>query len=128
MTFQARTSAEKDMIALKCPHCGRETTWSPEDLRDAVPCVRCGRVSASALMRADHMPATLQSPPPDSNHASPLTPPSNSNTDPTLAAPGIKPITSFEFLAPAQSPDELGWLAHYKIVRLLGQGGHGGGL
>jgi urea transport system substrate-binding protein len=29
------------------------------------------------------------------------------------------------FLAPATSPDELGWLAHYRVLRLLGRGGMG---
>ena len=35
------------------------------------------------------------------------TPPSNANTDPTLAAPGIKPITRFDFLAPGK--DRTNW-------------------
>ena len=32
---------------------------------------------------------------------------------------------SYPFLEPAQGPDELGWLAHYRIVKLLGEGGMG---
>ena len=30
-----------------------------------------------------------------------------------------------DFLDPPQAPDELGWLAHYRIRRLLGEGGMG---
>src|SRR5439155_6860294 len=31
----------------------------------------------------------------------------------------------FSFLAPAQRPDELGRLGHYRVLRLLGEGGMG---
>ncbi len=123
------------MIALKCPNCGHETTGSLNDLRNAVPCANCGRTLTNEAVQTDSVtgPAapTVQAPPPGKVTFDPhdevgtTTPPSNSNTDPTLAAPSFKPITRFDFLAPAQSPDELGWLAHYKIVRLLGQGGMG---
>lgn len=30
-----------------------------------------------------------------------------------------------DFLAPALSPDEIGWLAHYRILKILGEGGMG---
>src|SRR6185295_2591420 len=32
---------------------------------------------------------------------------------------------SLTFLAPALGPDELGWLAHYRVLKVLGQGGMG---
>ena len=32
---------------------------------------------------------------------------------------------ALDFLQPAQGPDELGWLAHYRVLRRLGQGGMG---
>jgi serine/threonine protein kinase/predicted ATPase len=35
------------------------------------------------------------------------------------------PPVSLSFLAPAVNPDELGWLAHYRVLKLLGQGGMG---
>jgi serine/threonine protein kinase/tetratricopeptide (TPR) repeat protein len=31
----------------------------------------------------------------------------------------------FRFLAPSQGPDEIGWLAHYRILKVLGSGGMG---
>src|SRR5262249_30352102 len=31
----------------------------------------------------------------------------------------------YDFLDPPKAPDELGWLAHYRIHRLLGEGGMG---
>ncbi|MBY0521919.1 MAG: protein kinase [Gemmataceae bacterium] len=32
---------------------------------------------------------------------------------------------SFAFLAPPSDPGELGWLAHYRVIKVLGQGGMG---
>jgi serine/threonine protein kinase/class 3 adenylate cyclase/predicted ATPase len=37
---------------------------------------------------------------------------------------GDRPVP-LTFLAPAQGPDELGWLTHYRVLKLLGQGGMG---
>jgi len=36
-----------------------------------------------------------------------------------------QPVDSFDFLTPAQDGNGLGWLAHYRVVRLLGSGGMG---
>ena len=38
---------------------------------------------------------------------------------------GDRPPVSLTFLAPAVGPDELGWLAHYRVLKVLGQGGMG---
>ena len=39
---------------------------------------------------------------------------------------GGDPIpASLSFLSPALEPGELGWLAHYRVVKLLGEGGMG---
>src|SRR6516162_4086463 len=35
------------------------------------------------------------------------------------------PPVSLNFLAPAIGPDEIGWLAHYRILKVLGHGGMG---
>jgi eukaryotic-like serine/threonine-protein kinase len=32
---------------------------------------------------------------------------------------------TFAFLSPPQGPDEIGWLAHYRVLRVLGKGGMG---
>src|SRR5690348_16902656 len=42
-------------------------------------------------------------------------------------APGgdLPQAVSLAFLAPALSADELGWLAHYRVLKVLGQGGMG---
>jgi len=32
---------------------------------------------------------------------------------------------SYHFLDPPRSQDEIGWLAHYRVRRCIGEGGHG---
>jgi serine/threonine protein kinase/ABC-type branched-subunit amino acid transport system substrate-binding protein len=34
-------------------------------------------------------------------------------------------LERFPFLLPPESPDELGWLAHYRVLKLIGEGGMG---
>ena len=36
-----------------------------------------------------------------------------------------KPANQLAFLSPAISPDEIGWLAHYRVLKVLGEGGMG---
>jgi serine/threonine protein kinase len=40
------------------------------------------------------------------------------------AGPGPSPA-AYPFLAPPDNADELGWLAHYRVIELLGEGGMG---
>ena len=47
-------------------------------------------------------------------------PPAAPPPDESLAEAG-----RFDFLDPPRAPDELGWLAHYRVRRLLGEGGMG---
>src|SRR5262249_56937837 len=45
-------------------------------------------------------------------------------TDPPAAEPE-RPGEWLDFLAPPREPGELGWLARYRVVRLIGSGGMG---
>src|SRR5579871_1920208 len=45
-----------------------------------------------------------------------------SETDPT---PPPDDLPSLNFLSPAQEPDELGRLAHFRVLKVFGQGGMG---
>ena len=49
-------------------------------------------------------------------------PPPNLNT--IFEGSGEPPV-SLAFLAPPIDPDEIGWLAHYRVLKVLGQGGMG---
>lgn len=51
----------------------------------------------------------------------------NAETSPAPDGPARSlPVSApFAFLDPPRAPDELGWLAHYRVRRLLGEGGMG---
>ncbi len=101
------------MIAMKCSHCGHETSVSPADEERGFPCPNCGRHLAHTSAAAS-----------GSSHPTPG--PQASNNEATLGGQGGCAVTSdFDFLSPATGPDELGWMAHYRVTRLLGQGGMG---
>src|SRR5262249_57393115 len=51
--------------------------------------------------------------------------PAPSPAPPPLAPPPGTTVRSFPFLGPPQSPDELGRLGGYRVLRALGQGGMG---
>jgi serine/threonine protein kinase/tetratricopeptide (TPR) repeat protein len=50
---------------------------------------------------------------------------SSLNLDTRVNGGGDKQPVSLSFLAPALGPDEIGWLGHYRILKVLGQGGMG---
>ena len=41
------------------------------------------------------------------------------------AWPVLRPVRAFDFLGSPRAAGELGWLAHYRVLRLLGEGGMG---
>src|SRR4051812_37743049 len=41
------------------------------------------------------------------------------------SGPGEAPVDLSGLLAEPMSPDELGWLAHYRVLKVLGRGGMG---
>ena len=47
------------------------------------------------------------------------------NLDSELGDTGEESPLSLTFLAPAVGPDEIGRLAHYRVLKVLGQGGMG---
>ena len=65
-------------------------------------------------------------PPPDPDDAltADLAPAEESGAGGPAAAPAPS-IDVATLLAPPRAPDELGWLAHYRVLKVLGQGGMG---
>jgi WD40 repeat protein len=45
--------------------------------------------------------------------------------DGATPAPLSGPAAAYDFLAPAREPEEIGRIAHYRVLRLIGQGGMG---
>lgn len=101
------------MIAVKCQYCGHEIEVSEAEQERGFPCSNCGH-----MLTKSQTPAASSHP----------TPSASSSNDPTLAGPALSPsmmTTGFAFLSPPTGPGELGWMAHYQVMRLLGQGGMG---
>jgi eukaryotic-like serine/threonine-protein kinase len=123
------------MVTFKCIHCGQQVEASDCVRGAAIRCARCGNIltpnprSSAPITEIGDVPI-LQS-----NSDEHLAPPNvdlaKVSTDQscdgeTLIPQAKKPVDpSFAFLAPAQEPGELGRLAHYRVVRLFGQGGMG---
>ncbi|MBI3822598.1 MAG: ABC transporter substrate-binding protein [Planctomycetes bacterium] len=114
------------MIALKCSHCGRVAKVDDAAAESTAFCPGCGQkmasdstpyaktVSALPLSAAAQADFTSAAP----THKEP-------GTDETLAPHASGPVEKFAFLGPAEAPDELGRLGHYRVMRLVGQGGMG---
>jgi serine/threonine protein kinase len=111
------------MIAWTCAHCGNQLEVS-DTVQDAeITCPRCGQIvlgnEASVGKKGDAKPFAEPSTADFFAWAAPHKKADNEETNPSEKA------EEFPFLSPTNVPDELGWLAHYRIVRLLGQGGMG---
>jgi len=113
------------MIAMKCAHCGEV------DVADAPPgttvvCPKCGKPAVPGAASGAGPSTILDSPTPAPALA--LTPtigPTPSAVYGNSPANAPLPPAGYTFLDPGQTPDELGRLAHYRVLKLLGAGGMG---
>jgi serine/threonine protein kinase len=123
------------MIALKCPQCGRAIEVSDSMRGVEIPCARCGQVLLSSASPDSTNATELGLSPLDQMALEDIAVSaglSGGNTTnqsggddtliPTPTAPAPPVLT---FLSPPKGPYELGWLSHYQVLRLLGQGGMG---
>src|SRR5262245_7441111 len=100
------------MIAFSCPHCGAQLQVKDGMAGTTAPCPRCSQV--------------VQAPPADAPSASDsargqstLRPPlAAEDTAPSI--PQLAPHPDYPFLGPADAPDELGRLGHYRVLKVLG--------
>ncbi len=115
------------MIALICSRCGHSIEVSDSLRGQSVRCARCGhslspQETASPVTEIGgailNRPADAASESGDFG----LTGHVGSDETPLPRAAGD---LSFPFLSPPQGPDEIGRLAHYRVMRLMGQGGMG---
>lgn len=124
------------MIGLKCSACGFELEVGDLRAGREVTCPHCKQpVPLVSGSRESDAPTRVLRPAGDtpirfadqSDH-----PFSSSGAGPGEIVSGHSesstaraPVESFDFLAPPRGADGIGWLAHYRIVRLLGAGGMG---
>jgi hypothetical protein len=96
---------------VKCPHC-LEIVVVPADLpSEKVDSQPGDRTSAPTI-------------PPDAESCTDASMRAGASVAPRAASNRMNPEL-YSFLAPPQSPDELGWLGPYRIVEVLGAGGMG---
>ncbi len=129
------------MLAFACSQC-RQPLRAPEDLAGKkVKCPRCGQPTPVPEPALATPPGPAAVPPPGDREAPPTLPPdppagpTSGDTHSDLArgsqeatSPGVTgdaPSELTEFLAPAQSPGELGRLGPYRVLKILGAGGMG---
>jgi WD40 repeat protein/serine/threonine protein kinase len=109
------------MIEFACSQCGHRLQVQEQYAGKKGTCRRCGRSLVVPQL------ATL----PPRSFSEIKAPPSGTidqtvNTISADQVPGKSaPRELIDFLAPAQAPDELGRLSHYRILKVLGQGGMG---
>jgi serine/threonine protein kinase/ABC-type branched-subunit amino acid transport system substrate-binding protein len=98
------------MLAMKCPSCGHSLEIHDSQIGLTIVCPSCGK---GVLAES----STKQSISADS---ATLNPARKGTAEDPRALP-----QRYDFLAPAQGPNELGRLAQYRVDRLLGYGGMG---
>jgi serine/threonine protein kinase/ABC-type branched-subunit amino acid transport system substrate-binding protein len=117
------------MVSTRCPYCGEQVELEDAPEGQTQPCSHCGKpVPIIAPESPAHTPLPLgqtplpgvAAPPPDSEK--PI-PPLETLAVGTPNSAAIDP--EYSFLAAPRAPDELGWLAHYRVLGLLGFGGMG---
>lgn len=116
------------MIKLRCSHCGSDIELDDSRPGQSVRCARCGHVMSTS---PDQSKTELGAPSPfivdvldDGDFVEPGTADHDDDEETLSPKPSAK-VEAFPFLSPPRESDEIGWLGHYKVIRLLGQGGMG---
>jgi hypothetical protein len=111
------------VIFWTCAGCGNQLEVSDTVQDGEITCPRCGQIvssnEASVAQTIDAKPFGKASTLDFFAYGAPHNKVDNEETNPSEKA------EEFPFLSPTNVPDELGLLAHYRVVRLLGRGGMG---
>lgn len=122
------------MTALQCIHCGKEFTaaeFSAAAVQETCP--NCGNPlevrtkDSKANMPTRALSGSAPRPEIPATEETPARTKSDSRTFDTVP-PILKGAVSserFAFLDPPQGKEEMGWLAHYRVLKMLGRGGMG---
>jgi serine/threonine protein kinase len=113
------------MIVFACANCGKHLKVGDERAGKRGKCPSCGqktRIPQPAAAGAAAGAALPSSGPAPSTGQSGR---SSSGGESGWKRPKKVTAQDYEFLAPAQGPDEMGRLGHYRVLRILGAGGMG---
>ncbi len=120
-------------VRLACSGCGKSLKVKADLAGKKIKCPKCQAVTLApnALqLTGDKSPRPPPSEVAEALTVAPASPAGGRNSAGTAAGAGQAPPAGtdqhlYDFLAPAQSPDELGRLGQYRVLRVLGAGGMG---
>lgn len=133
------------MIQARCDHCGKDLKVKDGLAGKKVKCTGCGNAVAVPKLAANLSPQPVSAPSPISLQDQRTLPPKLSldqdsvsdtgaltnlgvgrpgEATQSLLPRGLSPEL-YDFLAPAEQPDEIGRLGSYRILKVLGAGGMG---
>jgi serine/threonine protein kinase/ABC-type branched-subunit amino acid transport system substrate-binding protein len=109
------------MITLQCPCCGKAVETDSVDTASS----RCPYCNCSLAQPVREGETPVHATPPGSAAANVAD--THALEQPTLVGGGSAAVgpPAFAFLAPPQQAGEMGWLGHYRVLKLLGHGGMG---
>src|SRR5262249_19464069 len=107
------------MIAFSCASCGKRLKVGDDRAGKRGKCPSCGQKPRIPQPESSANDGTALAPSTGPSGVSSGSTGSTSRRDKKVAA------KDYEFLRAAEAPDELGRLAHYRVLRVLGAGGMG---
>ena len=108
------------MIVFACASCGKRLRVGDDRAGKRGKCPTCGqktRIPQPAAVGADGGPASA----PSTGQGGRAT----GGVDSGARRSRKFTPADYSFLSPAQGPDELGWISHYRVLKVLGAGGMG---
>jgi serine/threonine protein kinase len=113
------------MIAFACANCGKHLKVTDDRAGKRGKCPSCGQKTRIPQLSATSANGGVASPSAGSAPSSGQAGRASGGSDSGWRRPKKITTQDYAFLAPAQGPDEMGRLGHYRVLNILGAGGMG---